>query len=85
MRLDRPFRHVRRAAPVLVAARAVAVAVRATSPGPVLCPVSPGGKARPNPRRRIVTADAFRTVSTFAAAVFMSAMLLGAATNFPVA
>jgi len=32
-----------------------------------------------------VTAEAFRTVSTFAAAVFMSAMLLGAATNFPVA
>lgn len=32
-----------------------------------------------------MTADAFRTVSTFAAALFMSAMLLGAAANFPVA
>ncbi len=44
-----------------------------------------GQRGAANPRRNQVTAEAFRTVSTFAAAMFMSAMLLGAATNFPVA
>ena len=32
-----------------------------------------------------MTANAIRSASTFAAALFMSAMLLGAATNFPIA
>lgn len=45
----------------------------------------PGNEAGQNPRRNEVTAEAFRTVSTFAAALFMSAMLLGAATSFPIA
>lgn len=32
-----------------------------------------------------MTATAFRSFSTFAAALFMSAMLIGAATSFPIA